>query len=438
MAGCLLCGALNNVGSAMTSIEMFEFPSFLNYWVSFLSAIAFLAIAKHQGENVFETLSPKWRAAHPGEALRLHIIFYLLSWVTAANWIPTEYSAAWVSGNYQQVLTGLSPAFVMLLSRLLLGSRFSLTEVASSFIVIAGGFVAFVPYLFGTQDGGDQGVHKPWFNSWYFIAVYLLSSFAFALECVCQEHVYKQRPTLGIATTQFWVQLYAIPLYMVATFLEMLPQVTGSVDWQTAAYVLNNQSRAFQCFFGTAGDAMCRSHTPLKWFSWYIAGFAGSYYFNGRLMRQTTAFWTLILQALTTPLAAVVFGIKPIVGPEGYAPFTLWTLLAFVMMLFGVVMRGTPRELDEAMVSAGALDPEVLKESDNDTDEGPMKYRSVGPIPPTIHESTEETTETAEASSHSQSSTCENSTPSGSAAADVEQGVSSLQHRGAHRTGSSP
>eukprot|EP00932_Pfiesteria_piscicida_P000051 SRR837773.10044.p1 GENE.SRR837773.10044~~SRR837773.10044.p1 ORF type:complete len:223 (-),score=60.23 SRR837773.10044:92-664(-) len=87
------------------------------------------------------------------------------------------------------------------------------------------------------------------------------------------------------------------------------------------------------------------------------------YYFNGRLMRQTTAFWTWILSALTNPLSAMMFGIKAIVGPEGYAPFTVWTFAAFVVMLTGIILRGQPEEdeADEAAVEKDLEASEALE-----------------------------------------------------------------------------
>jgi len=355
--GVLIFGVLNNVAVAQMSYQMPSFPSFLNYWVAILSVPFFAALGKLFGEPVFETLDSRWRREHPGQAWEHHKQYLILGFVTGVNWITIQYVAAWVDGNLQQVVSGLGPVFVLLFSIPLTNLQVTRRELLGSSVAICGVMIAAWPAikgLLGLSDEDSEEVHPSWYDSWYFIFMFLVSVFAQSLEYVWQDRTFKLHNLLP-ATCCFWYQLYGIPLYILAIPIEMLPQVTGTPESNTLSYVMDNQWAAFRCFLGVPleselrhGDQSsfrCASTTAGLWVVLFVVGFVGMFYFMGVFTKKTTAFWTQVMGAIISPVAAFVFSIKSIVGEVGYAPFTIHSCIGFVVIFLGVVLRG--RAMDQ-------------------------------------------------------------------------------------------
>lgn len=350
--GVLIFGVINNVCVAQMAYEMPSFPSFLNYWVACLSVPLFAAVGKLNGEPVFETFDIEWRRKHPGRAWEHHKQYLILGFITAMNWITIQYVAAWVNGNLQQVLAGLTPVFVLLLSIPITHLQVTRSELFSFFVVIFGVMVASWPAiegLFGAGGENSEDVHPYWYDSWYFIFGFFVSVFAQALGYVWQDRIFKVH-NLHPASCCCWSSLYIIPYFICAIPIEMLPQVTGTDNSNTLAYVMDNQAAAFRCFFGVPLESelrhgiephfRCASKAAGIWVALFVVGFVGMFYFMGVFTKKTSAFWTQVMAAIISPVSALVFSIKAIVGEVGYAPFTTYSGIGFLVIFVGVCLRG--------------------------------------------------------------------------------------------------
>jgi len=348
----LLFTVINNVAVAQMSYEMPGFPSFLNYFVALMSCPLFLMIAKFKGEDPLRTLSSEWRQRNPGQAWVEHKQYGILALTTGINWISIQYVAAWVDGNLQQVMAGLTPVFVYLLSVPIVRLSMGRKEASASLIVITGVIIASYPAISDMIEGNTSDSHPYWYNSWYFVLIFFISVFFQSLEYVWQERVYHEPYNLKEATCLFWYQLYAVIPYLIASPIEMLPQITGSEEGHDFNWLLDNQAAAFRCFFGIPKDYeikkegdifyQCASYKAGWWVVLFVIGFVGTFYFNAILVKRTSAFWSAILMAIASPLAAMVFSCKDIVGEEGYAKFTIYSGFGFFIMFIGVVLRGNP------------------------------------------------------------------------------------------------
>mmetsp|Transcript_28186 Transcript_28186/g.49115 ORF Transcript_28186/g.49115 Transcript_28186/m.49115 type:complete len:397 (-) Transcript_28186:92-1282(-) len=349
--GVLIFGVLNNVGVAQMAYEMPSFPSFLNYWVAFLSFPLFAAIGKLSGEPVFETLNIYWRRQHPGRAWQHHKQYLILGFITGVNWIAVQYVAAWVNGNLQQVVCGLNPVFVLLFSIPVTNLQVTRSELLGFFVVICGVMIASWPAIVKTLGiGGEDSeeVHPYWYDSWYFIFGFVVSVLAQSLGYVWQDRIFKLH-NLHPATCCFWSQLYVIPMYTFAIPIEMLPQVTGTDSSNSLTYVMDNQIAAFRCFLGVPFESelrhgneshfRCASKLAGLWVVLFVVGFVGMFYFMGVFTKKTTAFWTQVMAAIIGPVAAFVFSIKALVGEVGYAPFTIYSGFGFLVIFLGVCLR---------------------------------------------------------------------------------------------------
>jgi uncharacterized membrane protein len=240
----------NNVCSAEVGFEMPAFPSFLNYFPSLCMAALMMAVSRIAGEEPLVTLSADWRRANPGMAWKHHKQYLIMSVITVINWLAFQTSAAWVDGNLQQVLAATTPVFCYFFAVCLLGTRLTTREAICSCVVIigapwelpnffelpnplprwqfclayqifrawsicpvvrtepctgcAGIVVASLPALRKTAAGETVAGHEPWYNSWYFIAVFLSSTVCVAWQQVWQEHVFDLQLGITAATCVFW------------------------------------------------------------------------------------------------------------------------------------------------------------------------------------------------------------------------------------------
>eukprot|EP00042_Codosiga_hollandica_P007118 m.16984 g.16984 ORF g.16984 m.16984 type:complete len:156 (-) comp28721_c0_seq4:4922-5389(-) len=93
----------------------------------------------------------------------------------------------------------------------------------------------------------------------------------------------------------------------------------------------------------------CTNLNGYVWVLLVMIGFPMYFYFSCILFKKAGAFWTLLLQSLARPIAAVAFAFPSIVGEENYSPFTVYTGLSFLVILIGVLLRGVPKDPRQAI-----------------------------------------------------------------------------------------
>jgi drug/metabolite transporter (DMT)-like permease len=280
----------------------------------------------------------------------------LLTVLTYSCW---NYSGAWVDGNLQQVLANLTFVFVFIFSVPVLGLRISKREALASLIIILGVLLGMYPAIHdiavGVSDDDDTGAsgsgegaheHPSWFNSWYFILLFIAAVMFQALGFVYQDRALRPPYNLEESSCLFWYSWYSIPPYILLIPMECLPEINATTEFTSFASTWTSQAGAFRCFIGKPNDdeypTLCTTHDAWLWLMLYCISFVGFYYYSNVLFAQTSAFWTTLLQTLASPLSAVAFNFPQIVGSYNYTPFTGFAGGSFAIILVGVFVRGTP------------------------------------------------------------------------------------------------
>ena len=181
-------GILNNVSTSMMQFSFQGYPSFTNYFAAIVSCAILVLLSLYKKEQVLSGISLTWLAQ------KQYLILGLITVVTYGSW---TYAGAWVDGNLQQVLSNLTFVFVFIFSVPILGLKISKREAFASLIIVLGVLVGMIPALEGIitgtdDDGGDDGddatdLRPPWFNSWYFICLFILAVLFQALGFVYQD-----------------------------------------------------------------------------------------------------------------------------------------------------------------------------------------------------------------------------------------------------------
>jgi hypothetical protein len=336
-------GVVNNVAISMTAFAMPGFPSFNNYFTALASAILFGTIGYLKGEEIFTGRSRTWAVQKQ---------YMLLGLITTFNWLTYTFTNTWVDGNLQQVLASLIFVFVYIFSVIILKLHISMREVVASLVILIGVFIGFVPALrtMVTTDSiapdSDGTGHPSWFNSWYFVSGFVLALMLQGLFAVCQERVLRPPFNLQEASCLCWLSMYLFLPCVLMIPLEGIAQINALPDSQPPQWAWSNQAAAFRCLAGVPRDdeypAQCASRHAFVWIALFLFGYAGYFYYSNVLYRRTNSFWTTLLQTLTQPLAAIVFNYPQVVGSENSVPFSAYTAVSFVIIILGVLMRGTP------------------------------------------------------------------------------------------------
>eukprot|EP00042_Codosiga_hollandica_P040679 m.353425 g.353425 ORF g.353425 m.353425 type:complete len:426 (-) comp55923_c0_seq3:1360-2637(-) len=335
----LLFGVLNNVAVSMMSFAMPGYPSFINYFPCILCVPFFYAFAIYKKEEVLS-----------GKALtdRSQAQYWILTWTTVLSWIALSYAAAWVDGNLQQVLSNLGFVFVFIFSVPILRLKISMREAIASLIITGGVLLGTSPAIHDMVTGASSEDHEPWFNSWYFVISYVLAILFQALQSVYQERAFRAPYHLEEASCLFWYSLHSvIPLTLMVP-MESLPQVNSLPEGKSFNWAWENQAGAFRCFVGQPTEEeyplQCTRKNAWLWVLLFEIGFVGYFLYSNILFKKTSAFWTTLLQTLCSPLSAVAFNYPQIVGEDNTVPFTGITGASFVIILVGVLVRGSPEE----------------------------------------------------------------------------------------------
>lgn len=325
---------LNNVGGSMMAFVMPAYPAYLLYGTTLLYTIVFLLIAIVQDGS----LALSW-------GQHRHI-FWLTLW-TVLNGLLFQYSDPWVSGPIAQVLPNLSIPSVWFFNKFLLHDQSTIRENIGIGIVFCGVFVGIIPAFFKQDDDHAGGTQS---NPWLAVVGFGLSAVVQGLEMTFQDRAMRAENAVKPATALFWYNLYSLFAYMV-TFV---------------GEGFENQVHAVRCAVGDPfpGDTLssggnepnCR---PMSWF-WpqvFVLGYVGMFYFNALLMKRFNALWVGVINTLGGPIAAVVFTVPTIVGQDNVVA-TNWSciIVSFVIILGGVLIKGTPQE------SSAAEKPKQLRD----------------------------------------------------------------------------
>jgi drug/metabolite transporter (DMT)-like permease len=336
----MLCsGVLNNVALAMMSYSFPGYPSFLNYFLTLLSCVVFLILALIRKEDVFGCRSLSWLAQKQ---------YLILTACTVLSWVALEYTSAWVDGDLQQILSNLGFVFVYMFSVPILKLRISRWEFLSSVVIVAGVVVGLIPSMrsLADHDSTSNGTHPSWYNAWYFVFVFVLSYVFQALISVFQERALRAPYHLQEVTCLFWMTLYGSVLLAMFIPMESLPEINALPYSRSFGWAWANQAGAFKCLAGQPSDdaypAQCASKNAWLWVILALIGFVSFYVFSNILFKKTSAFWTVLLQSLSSPIAAFVFNFPQIVGSSNYVAFNAYIAGSFGIILAGVLLRGTP------------------------------------------------------------------------------------------------
>jgi drug/metabolite transporter (DMT)-like permease len=222
-------GVLNNVSLSMMSFAFPGYPPFINYFPAIVSLFMFLPLAIYRKEEVLHGKSLTFQAQKQ---------YFLLGILTAFNWGAFSYSAAWVDGNLQQILSNVQSFFVFFFSIPILGLSISKRELLASFVIFGGVLVGMIPTFERMSEGNTtlDASQKPWFNAWYFISAYVVAIILQALQFVYQERAFRNPYLLDEASCLFWYSLQVLFPLILMTPLESLAQVNATTENRSFAW----------------------------------------------------------------------------------------------------------------------------------------------------------------------------------------------------------
>ena len=156
--------------------------------------------------------------------------------------------------------------------------------------------------------------------------MFVLSLFPGVISSVWSEQLFDR----GVEpfSALLWSTFYSIPLYLL-----YLP-IQGIFIGQDAVW--NNQHLALKCFFNYPNIPGC---LPNAWVIviMFVVCYGILSYLLLLLIRHESALFQAIVATLSTPLSAIAFSFKWLLGPYS-EPFGVFSILAAVIIPIGVIV----------------------------------------------------------------------------------------------------
>eukprot|EP01113_Clastostelium_recurvatum_P017470 TRINITY_DN204_c0_g1_i3.p1 TRINITY_DN204_c0_g1~~TRINITY_DN204_c0_g1_i3.p1 ORF type:complete len:405 (-),score=85.26 TRINITY_DN204_c0_g1_i3:862-2076(-) len=355
----VLAGVVNNMSGSMMSYVMPAFPAWLLYFTTIMYTVGFFVIALILGERPFSREILAWSSFR-------HILW--LAFFTAVNGLAFQFSAAWVDGDFSQILTSLSLPQVTLFRYLLLPAQrcadrqlwcgFSCAKrtlrhcgLALVFMGILVGSIPSIHRLIMGHTGEAS-------NLWYMVILFILMTTFDAFQQVHQDKAFRD-PTayLPPMSCLAWYNLISLPFYLLTIPLEAVPYLNGTTHSTSVSYALQNQREAFLCFqlhpsqdvIDTSGCQMNVNvfwgHIgPLLWPLLFTFGYIGLFSTNAYLIKRKGVLFPNVVGAVIQLLAAVLFMSPGLVGQAYSVPFNWLPIVGCLIIGVGIWLRGKPEE----------------------------------------------------------------------------------------------
>jgi len=130
--------------------------------------------------------------------------------------------------------------------------------------------------------------------------------------------------------------------------------VNGTEQGKTLAEAFKNQEYAFLCFFNhpTQADIVsqgCQAGATL-WPLIFTIGYIGMFGINALMIKKYGVLFPNIVGSNVQLLSMIVFAIPAIVTTAHYDKFSVWPLVGCVIIIFGILVKGTPQDETKIVV----------------------------------------------------------------------------------------
>jgi drug/metabolite transporter (DMT)-like permease len=238
-------------------------------------------------------------------------------------------------GSFAVLLNQTVVFFTMVAAYVVLRQKYKPIQVFGAVLIIGGTALAIVPTFTGGGDSGSSGA------VWYSVVLYTMSNAPSAAAYVFKEWAFKAADldVFYLTAMVSWIQLLLSWLWVP---LLALPGFGG----QPLDTVLPSFVNGFKCFIGdetmpvvnAAGVFVgyCSWRNTVYTFGYSFSGFAAGI-LQLYVIKKGSAVLSIIAQAISLPLANIVFSIGPIMGKE-VEPFTPYSIGGLVVVTIGFLI----------------------------------------------------------------------------------------------------
>lgn len=345
----ILFGLFNNVGVQMMGYNMQPYPEFLLYGTTLMYTMIFAFGALLSGQSFCVTREH-------------HKIFAWLGLWTSINGVLAQFAIPFVAPELTIILVQVALPVTWISAWYMFRWRVMTLRVISGFTILSGLMVGIIPSLFyGSGAGSDIAT-----SGTFWIILTLLSAIPTAFETTFQERALKElRVDPWVALTYY--NFYSLVIYFLTIPLTMTQRfhVQGYDEPFTWSQMWNHQGDAIKCFLGDKSIYMCGDHATL-WVMLFTLGYVGMFGIGSILLRVKDSALVANINALLTPLSAMIFWIRPIVGGDGQDPVWWIGVSVFIIFVSNVVFELCQTEggdsLFERWIRGTWLDKTLIRE----------------------------------------------------------------------------
>lgn len=277
--------------------------------------------------------------------------FVVIGLCNALNGVMLMFANPFTPGLWQALAAPLTVPFTMLVSALILRTRFGLAQVLGAALVV--GSVMAGPIVAGTGDMGIPSV--------FWLAVFILGQVPIAFCAVYQERAFAAAK-LNVIYMLAWSNLSQFAFLLV---FAPTAAVTPGFGGTTPAEFAQQFAEAVLC---------CRSPVPpcsgaARLLMLGVVTMVGGMAFQAAVVKHGGASLAMLLNTLNTPLCALAFCSRGLMGDytESPPPGTWASVVGIVLgMLF---YRLAPAEVEEQLPE-NSFDRRLLGSNDADSSSG--------------------------------------------------------------------
>lgn len=317
---------INRVAYRMSLQLMHRYTFSLSLFVTMCYTLVYSCILWNRVRRQIVPVSQvKW-------ALQSWPLFALIGTLEAATFVIGMFSASRLPGALLPVLNQGILIFIAVASYVLLGRRYSFTQIVGLTVVLAGVLLSIGPQTVG-QAASDLTSGDIWVNAMLFFG-----SYAFvAVAVVLKERVFKRS---GVEPDLFIVNTFSSIMQFVATFI-ILP-FTTSFAVQLAG------SSSSQAYFSAAFKAFAGYESRLM--PWLALGYIMvNIVFNVtglRLLKIASALDSVVASLISVPLTTLTFCLPlPLLVQSQFSPMVL---LGLGVLLTGIWLYNLPKTTQSA------------------------------------------------------------------------------------------
>ncbi|KAF0695374.1 Aste57867_13808 [Aphanomyces stellatus] len=312
----------------------YDYQQFLWYFANIINPIAFLMISWPVVlYKIYYTqdITPEMKAFP-------HYKFAIMAFLDMANSFLATLPTPHIGGNLANVLNQVTLPFNMVLSVLVLGTRYRRAHLMGAIMVLYGAFVCMIPIF-----RGEVALNSP-DPSFGWILLYVIAMIPSAMSNVYKEVGLKD-VDLDIWFANAWVSTYQI-VWGAVTFWTI--QYKGFSDPPVALGDFPDYIRAaHQCFFGeeTTFNGVT-SPCDGGIFVIYTQYIVFNIVFNTLMMyifKEGSSVLFVISSAVCLPLTDILYMIPVLAGPLAAQKFTIFDGFA-LFIIMGMIVYHSERE----------------------------------------------------------------------------------------------